>query len=263
MKGGELPVGTFRARSDDGEDKPVSRALCPIIRSCPETGKFTLVGTGFFITAYGIVMTAKHVLQDVFDRNGKAVAALGIVQFFGEKNYILRHFLRYQSYSNSDVAVAIAAPAIHNVSKKPLLNEIFKLDASDQPLGEPIVTCAYPNSNVHYEDPIHHFNFRADYYEGKLEEWFSEGRDKVLLPNPCWRTNMHIHEGASGGPVCNKKGLVVGINSTSFGEKSHSYVSSIAHALNLSIEIVVPPDTEPRKYTLRELAKLNHIFVKD
>jgi hypothetical protein len=82
-------------------------------------------------------------------------------------------------------------------------------------------------------------NFSAAYYEDRIEEYLPAGRDRVMLPGPCWRTSMTIHGGASGGPVFDERGRVFAINSTGFG-----YVSSIVPVFEVAFKAQLEPDKD-------------------
>jgi hypothetical protein len=46
---------------------------------------------------------------------------------------------------------------------------------------------------------------------GRVIEVFPNGRDKFLLPFPCFQIDCKINSGMSGGPVYNESGKVCGV----------------------------------------------------
>ena len=84
--------------------------------------------------------------------------------------------------------------------------------------------------------PSEHTIEMGDYWrEGKIIEHFPDGRDRVLLPGECYRTNMEILHCASGGPVADNNGKVFGINSTGWSGANDSFVSRISSILDLAV----------------------------
>ncbi len=70
--------------------------------------------------------------------------------------------------------------------------------------------------------------------DGKIVEIYPHGRDLTLLPSKCFRTDMNISGGASGGPVAFGKGHVFGSNSTGYdGHPDLNYISSVSDNLDL------------------------------
>ena len=73
---GEAAPGAYGFRTDKGEPADPGHAIFPIVKYVD--GKMHLIGTGFFITTHGIFVTAKHVLMDPFDRDGRERYPIGI-----------------------------------------------------------------------------------------------------------------------------------------------------------------------------------------
>jgi S1-C subfamily serine protease len=64
------------------------------------------------------------------------------------------------------------------------------------------------------------------------------GRDKVLMPTPCFQTSAPFRSGMSGGPVIGADGSVMGVVSTGFdlgeGEGPISYATPVAPSMGIS-----------------------------
>ena len=56
----------MRARTRSGQDVHPGSGAIPILKDI-EPGRLKIVGTGFFITRYGLFATARHVLQELAD----------------------------------------------------------------------------------------------------------------------------------------------------------------------------------------------------
>jgi hypothetical protein len=259
---GEAPPDAYGMRMGDGNPIHPDYAVFPIVRH--DAGdKMHLLGTGFFITTNGLFVTARHVLMDPFDEKGRQTYPIGIIQFFGNNDWIYRPILRCGSNSIADVAVGVAAPVHRNSDGKPLTNPIFTLTLLRPSLNNRVVTYAYPkHANLILPDGTQQINFVPTYYDGHIKDYFPLGRDKVLLPGPCYQTSMAIHGGASGGPVFSPNGLVFGVNSTGYDGTDVSFVSRIHEIFAISIDDVVIDAGVARKVSIIELAKLGHIVVQ-
>jgi trypsin-like peptidase len=218
----------------------LNAVVFPIIRQDFDSGEFRLIGTGFFITDNGLFVSAKHVLLDVVDGRGTQTAAIGLVQFLPGDSYMLRPILRCVSHETADVTVGIVAPLTHNATGAPFKNKILTLTEERPAIGAQVATYAYPRTVSQGTRP-QQLHFHADYFSGRIEEYFAHGRDRALLPAPCFQTSMYIHGGASGGPVFGNSGRVFGVNSTGFDDTDCSFVSRITDILTLKVPGVVTP----------------------
>ena len=91
---------------------------------------------------------------------------------------------------------------------------------------------------------------------------YEDERGSALLKNPCWQTNMCIHSGSSGGPVFNKDGMVIGINSVSYSDQNFSFISTLYHIMNLKIRHLDIIGYEKKDFTLKELSDIGIIGIK-
>lgn len=236
-------------------------AIIPIFKQL-NGHELKLIGTGFFISVNGLIVSAKHVFRDVIDdKDQKQTAPIGIIQFLPGSSWEFRPLLRCTTHDTADIGVAVAAPMAHNVTKKALMNKILTLSDKEFSIGDTVHTYAYPATRiVQSEKQIVHV--QADYFAGMITDVFPNGRDRVLLPGPCYQTSMTIHGGASGGPVFNSRGKVCGINSTGVdGCPDISFVTRIHEALNLKLTgIKFSPDSPTGDTSVRELINRKHIM---
>jgi hypothetical protein len=260
---GEAPSDAYGMHTGDGNPINPGHAVFPIMRY-DGGGRMYLLGTGFFITTNGLFVTARHVLMDTFDRNGRQRFPIGIIQFLHNNVWIDRPILRCGYNSVADVAVGVAAPVRRNSDGEPLRNSILTLTLLRPSLHVQVVTYAYPkHANLILPDGTQHINFAATYYDGQITDYFPLGRDRVLLPGPCYQTSMIIHGGASGGPVFSPNGLVFGVNSTGFDGTDVSFVSRIHEIFALSIDdVVIDVGVPARSVSIVELAQAGHIVVE-
>lgn len=189
-----------------------------------------MLGTGFFITRLGFFMTAKHVLEEVLNQMGEPICntSLSIIQFKENNTYYYRPIRGFNRHPEADIAIGECYPMSHKKTGEPLFNRVVPLSLTYPFIGEHIYTYAYPGTTVKQESETNHVSFNAKFYAGILNEYYPKGRDRVMLPFPCYRTSIVLHGGASGGPVFGQNGKVFGVNSTGFdGEISVYYVSRI------------------------------------
>jgi hypothetical protein len=237
---GEASPGIVGIRTLDGRIGNPGHAIFPIVKVVNK--RVHLIGTGFFITDNGLFATAKHVLMDAFDEDGREKYGIGLFHFIEDNVYISRPILRFSAHPIADVAVGVAAPMQNNKTEQPLNNPYMFLDFKEVSVGSNVVTYAYPRFSCTQEGTSQKVEFNATYYDGYIREYFPNGRDKVVLPGPCYQTSIHIHGGASGGPVFGPNGLVFGINSTGIDGTDISYVSRTSDILHLRVDDVLVND---------------------
>jgi V8-like Glu-specific endopeptidase len=226
-----MNVEKFIAVTKNGQKCCPTNATFPILKQL-ENDHWQLIGTGFFITNNGVFLTAKHVLRDVLDNSRKQTHPIAAFLFPTTGIYQIRPILKGFFNAEGDVAAGIITNTSHE--EKKLENPFYGLSLTPMKVGGKIHTFAYPET-------IHNGNeivFHGNYYAGEVKEYLPEGRDKTMLPNSCYQTTMNIRGGASGGPVFNTHGVVIGINSTGFenNDSPLSYISSIIGAFNIIIE---------------------------
>lgn len=255
---GEAEVGAYGVRTGDNVPADPSPSIFPIVRQ-DTMGRFHLIGTGFFITTNGLFVTARHVLRDVLDAKDQQKYPIGLFQFLENNVYIHRPILRCVMHRVADVAVGVAAPVERNGN--PLTNPILTLTLVIPPLGTRVCTYAYPkHKNVSLGDQ-QILSFAPTFYDGDILADFPHGRDRVLLPGPCYQTSITMHGGASGGPVFSPNGCVFGVNSSGIDGTDISFVSRVTQIFALAVEGISIDGSPARSVPLIELARLGHIAV--
>ncbi|MBB5464147.1 hypothetical protein OKW30_006733 [Paraburkholderia sp. Clong3] len=261
-KVGASPKDGFDVRSSTGSKVDPSSAIFAIIRQPdPPYGDLTVIGTGFYICHYGLFATAKHVLKECLDKRGQPTIPLSIVHRFPLTQTVqVRPIIRAVLHDSSDVAVGMAAPMQHRTTRENLWSDSVVLSASEASIGDKIATYAYPNATTErIADDWHKAHLYPLFYEGTVVECYPHGRDRVMMPGPCFRTSMHMHGGASGGPVFDlRSGRVCGINSTAFPDSPDvSFVSMVSPLLQLDIEgVTFDASTPPQTVKLARLVEL-------
>ena len=229
--------------------------LAKSVNNCPE-----IIGTGFFVTKFGVFITAKHVLEEVLDSDMQPTAQLFALQCV-QDGIIRRRVIGGSINNESDIGIGICQN-LDNSDGEPLTSPILPMTTRIPQLGESVVTYACPDVTVRKCGK--RTDIRANYYSGEIEEYYPDGRDIINLPFPCYRTSIAIHGGASGGPVFDQNGNVFGVNCCSFdGMPDVSFVTRIVEGLGLNVtaDHIVFPD--PSRTTLADLARYKMATIID
>lgn len=252
----------FSAIDGNGNSIDPGKAVCAIFRQ-EDSGDLKLIGTGFFICNNGVFVTAGHVLRDVLNEDLQQERAIVVLDFSPNKGYAIRNLICGIVKNESDVGIGLCREQTHNESGEKLLNKILCISSEEPSIGDRIFTYAYPNT-VHRKTDKEEIHLNPLFYEGKVTEIYPDGRDSVFLPSKCYQTSITIHGGASGGPVFNEKGHVIGINSTGFeGCNDVSFISAVQDVWGLSLpNVKLSEGASEQSITVRELQKLGHVVEK-
>jgi len=243
--------------SDTGEIIKPHYPIFPICTTIDKnTGEMNLLGTGFFITGEGLFVTAKHVvLENFLEQPFRPHENLAAVFFMENNHYLVRSTTKIVVNHVADLAFGLLASYTDNQTGQILRNKRCILDISEVGIGDMVATCAYPKSKFFFIDNKNIASFNTNYELGKITQMFPNGRDRRLLPGPCYETNMIIKGGASGGPVFNKKGKVIGVNSTGIEGTDISFVSRIHEVLSMWLPEVIIGNQKVEKLTVYEMYK--------
>ena len=93
--------------------------------------------------------------------------------------------------------------------------------------GSRVYSFGYPRGAVESE----HVTLDPHTTSGEVLEVYERGRDRAMLPHPCFHTNAVFDAGMSGGPVFNDAGQLVGLVSSSVPPDDDGPWSSYASLL--------------------------------
>jgi hypothetical protein len=242
-----------------------------------------VIGTGFYITRYGLFATAAHVLLELARGHHGKLAPAVIFHQLGNSQVCIRQIRTAFVSRTADAAIGYADNFMTKHPARPLENMRGKIVTRPPPTGARIVTYAYPeNAVLDFRQPNVTPAVRSDYYEGDVLALVddleaarrSAAKEYVSLPAPYLETSIDLRGGASGGPVCDPGAGIVGICAKSWelpaGEPPLSYVTGSAHLLDIEIELdCVPPQSWEfkklpygrKRATVRELGEWGHMLV--
>ncbi len=248
--------GKYVAVTKNCKIRPPNEVIFPILKQM-EDDSWRLIGTGFFITKHGIFLTAKHVLRDVLDSyTNEQTHPIVAMLFTSATTYQIRRVTKGFLNVPGDIAAGVITNT--DESGKLLGNGFYGLNRKPLLKGQEVHTYAYPKT-IHNKNKI---NFHGNYYDGIIDEYLPTGRDCSMLPNACYQTSMQILPGASGAPVFNSSGNVIGINSSSFNDSTPPYVSFIScitDAFGIVFEGITLPCGYREYCTLEDLCNLGYV----
>ena len=228
---GSAPPNLYGFEDETGTPLVGGAAIIPLLELI-EGHTYRHIGTGFFITSSGVFATAKHVLLSAHD-SGRPIFTW---QLIPPNQWHIRPVLQIDCHDTADVAIGLSCPSLNEETGEELVDVRTRLTIRPHTPGDVIATFAYPSTIIEATESGQILSFNPDFYEGRIVEYLSNGRDRVMLPGPCYRTDMVIHHGASGGPVAGPSGRVFGRNSTGFDGTNDFYISRINEIFSLEIE---------------------------
>lgn len=243
----------------------------PIFKVSPE-GVSQLIGTGFWVTTHGHLITAWHVIEDNIGMDGVDEGPIYAVQTLLDRKLIFRSLRKTHKHGTSDLALCSTMAPKCDVP--PTIPHMLTLDEPE--IGARLHTYAFlspeqdfsgekdqgvtsfefrgmgfiPDLDIRYE-----LSYMARVSLGTVTDWFRDRRDDVMLPFPCIQSDMPVYGANSGGPVFDQKGRVCGVNCTSYQGADISFHVPLRGALELfarDIELI-PEDPVPRSRSVLEL----------
>lgn len=208
-----------------------------------------------FSVACGVLITARHVIEDFLQRFTKnPVKEFEVVDFCiwaiqileSEDLYAVWSVSNFWLVPNSDIALLRIAPYCKNAAKLEDIKQA-KLNLFPPSIGSRIVGFGYHNSCVDKSNITNNnlnivVNDTASATIGEVMEIHEFYRDKVRLNFPCFRVNARFDAGMSGGPVFNDDGEVCGVICSSLPadeecKEDISYVTTLWPLMGMKINV--------------------------
>lgn len=237
-----------KALTGDGKTIHPGDGILPILKEIPGK-KLIVVGTGFYITRYGLFLTACHVLDDMFNEENELITRGFVVHMGSKSNLHFRQILHFHRYKNSDLAIGYADNYARRVPNNPLMNLRGILTSAFPRVGSKLTTYAYPeNRTLDFSDKANLNEIRGNYFTGKLLRYVPVP-ENPRMPCGYLETTIEIRSGASGGPVFTEDGRIIGVNCAGWdfgnieeGEESLSYVVPVIEGLPIRVSNLELPE---------------------
>ncbi|MCL4386443.1 MAG: serine protease [Cyanobacteria bacterium] len=266
------------------------RTVLPIIAM--SNNNVIPLGTGFMITNGGMLITARHVIEDFIDKKeirdfNEPVKNFGLFAIYESdiKNdctnlspdcYVGGPLRIIKIYANTNLDIALCQLQLMKKidTGEQLQCPLVRLNFSIPKKGEKILGVGYCKSEVlqykyikkdkqkiKFLDYSHNFITTG----GEIVEYTeSQGIRKF----PTFQTTARFDPGMSGGPVFRENGSVFGVicsSQSNYVDKDGyiSWVSDIGPALDYKLDILLEGKKEPQKFSLFELIKMNIIGADD
>lgn len=195
----------------------ICRVALPILANGP-AGEHVM-GTAVMITP-GLALTARHVIDECLSLHDRvppgvpgsqeslhAGFTLTLVQFTDRgRSGLLWKGRRVHTSAFTDIAfIELLRPPETTAQPSVVMTTV-----PPRP-GERVFAFGYPRSRIVGQT----ITLDPRTTSGQVLEVYEHGRDRSILPHPCFHTNAVFDAGMSGGPVFNQTGQLCGIISTS------------------------------------------------
>lgn len=264
-----MKLWKLRKGSHDGDHLPGLAAIYRISFS----GEASLIGTGFWITEKGHLITAWHVIQDNIGADGVDVGPIYAMSMSPERVHSPRCLRKSFRHPKFDLALSETMVADDSRS---VLTHPLPMTLEEPSVGAEVFTHAFVAANQPFFkgaypgftssrftptlwapdlDLTTELDYMTRMETGHVREIFTRARDSVMLPFPCFQSDIPIYSANSGGPVFDVKGRICGVNCSSYEGTDISFHIPINAVLELfarDIELI-PEDPVPRARSLLEL----------
>ncbi len=242
---------------------PINAGVLPLFAT--RSDRFEPIGTAFFVTRYGHIVTATHNLDEVLkkepggerhrggvhpiDNLNLRVAGLAVLHTYDavprRRRAALWPFDRSTGASPTDIA--FCSPVWH-IGQEPL--PILNLPITfDPPRVGSMVSCVgYPGikappggltlAELESGEWSERYEQRLNIVEGQVREIFTQRFAKGFAEGPCFSFDSDVGPGFSGGPVVNAEGYVCGVlwaGATSFFPRPSALASLLFPTLLTNI----------------------------
>lgn len=238
-----------------GQNIDIMTCIFPLLR-CYGSGEYVGIGTGCFISQRGIFVTAKHVVESVNELDEtEGSIIVGVHLNADGKTGTLRGIERVFLHDSADIAIGIMKQRdisetmiIYN-RKLPIslfwpnVNEKVYSITFPETLVIPQLKEKYSPNFVPQALPGRDTKDKALILPSPFESWgaikrlYPFGRDRVMLPGPCFETDLQVYRGSSGGPVFSINGAIIGVVSTGYDDVQISYITPISEIIDIDINV--------------------------
>jgi hypothetical protein len=227
----------------------LGQSIVPIVANVRGENLLRCVGTGFFISCNGLLLTAAHVITDPIERQyGKVTETSDLTWFTRQLNFGVMvptnpvfeqagyrffelewsMFLAEKRESplpirgvdlklTSDIAICKVASRQDGRPHEPLTIVQPSVRGTSLAVGFPIIALGYAGmTDVELtvkddKEIVGDYNFRLHASSGNILEQFADNflSKRVPTPGPCFAFEARIPAGMSGGPILDREGIYV------------------------------------------------------
>jgi Trypsin-like peptidase domain len=270
----------FKSYPGTRKELDLLTAIAPVYRLDAGSGNLKLIGTGFWVTKAGHLVTAWHVVNENIGPDGVDRGPIFAIQIFPDHSVAVRGFRQTDKHPQFDLALSETVSAPPHVGR-PTSPIAMSLD--DLCIGDPVFSFAVlPHDQVFKNEDfpgittavfsgeasvdsfaeIVTIKFAVRLSFGRVTAIFEKMRDRVMLPFPCVQSDVPIYGGNSGGPVFDVSGRICAINCTSFEGNDiafHIPVRGVLHLRTRSQSLGVE-DSSRKQRSILELGALGTIL---
>lgn len=241
----------FRPYPGTRKEVDLLTGVAPVFRIDLESGEAKLIGTGFWVTKLGHLVTAWHVVEENMGRDGVDRGPIFALQTFPDRTFAIRNFSASDQHPIFDLALSetVAAPPAGERMTSPI-----SMSRDELHIGEPVFSFAVSADDQAFENEklpgVTAFRFSGEIYAaevpvkapvrfavrlsfGKVEEIFPTMRDRVVMPFPCVQTDVPIYGGNSGGPLFDIRGRIRAVHCTSFAGSNVAFHVPVQGVMDL------------------------------
>lgn len=197
-----------------------------------------IVGTAFPIGKTTLV-TAKHVLDETWNarENMEINRNLVAVQALSENRVILWTITQAIAHKTADLMLLYVDPEA-NRHNPPLWVPPWRVRENAPRKGEMVMAIGYIEGRLRIasRNPngggVLAISDQGQINFGMVRTVHDKGRDRVMLPCPCFEIGASFSPGMSGGPVFDKNGKLCGIVSTGIEGAESSYAVTLGPSLS-------------------------------
>jgi hypothetical protein len=273
-------IGSMPDFRDNRPDDPISEIAMRVVIERSDW-QLEVIGTATLIAGH-LAITARHVLEHAIRTYGANHASGGIeVNAFELKLYQVLPGPIYRIWRvvsawpcDTDIAILHLGLDRSSLPVEAIEWKQPRLRVLPPPVGQTIVAFGYRETAISVEERDggqHHIelNDRPTTSIGKITQVFPTGRDRVMLPFPCFEIEARFDPGMSGGIVIDEQGALCGLICASLQQSDPdaapvSYVASLWPMLKTVIS-VDRGERYPKglSYPLMDAAKDGLISVVD
>jgi hypothetical protein len=261
LPGTALP-GTWRITNADMAEADGRLAIFAIV--VRERGSLELLGTGFHLQPKGGFATAAHVAMTAQERLDAVPGSVGIARTFQSGKTRFLPIWKFFIHATADLAFGIPhAEFVDDSTGQIIKSKVLSLTDIAPDVGAAISTWAYPLHRLVEDDTMGRaLQLQPNFYDGCLEKVYAERGPSAKLRPPYYRTSIHLHGGASGGPVL-FDGHVFGVASSSFGgAEDLAFVTTAWALLEIRVPTAIGETDGEETVTLGEMAARGQIVMR-